>query len=107
MEGKILQRISKSRFIPKNSYEAIVGITNAICLENQFYLIVEQPSDIPGFAPSVKELPATEFLPMNWNVENQSTILSYKNRRKTGKTFTLSVVTLIEFPPCFFKHYFS
>jgi hypothetical protein len=108
----VFQRLQQSAAAvsPKNAFEYAVCFLNAVLLDFEFILVAENPSDIPGFAPSIRgnlqnslslfvvyssniivDLPKAEFLPTNWNNQDDTTTLLYKHKKAPGKIFSFTV----------------
>jgi hypothetical protein len=54
MNNQVIHRLNSKKFRPQNGPEALIGFVHAALVENGFFIITEQASDVPGFAPSIR-----------------------------------------------------
>ena len=80
-------------FIPESSFEAVVLGTHSILLGYEFVCLEELKSTTPGFAPPIRELPPSKFIPESWKNSFRAVdpriVLMYKHN-PSKKRFTLS-----------------
>lgn len=74
-----------------NSEELLFLFLHNLLLRNGFICIYEIPSSVPGFAPSLKELPLNRLVPDGWNARNDggAIVSNFKLKSQTVKKFTL------------------
>lgn len=77
-----------------NATEALPLLLHAIMLDAGFVCVTEVPNSVPGFAPALRELPKSKFLPEGWNMNENATSIKYKHKAKSGKIFTLTCVVM-------------
>jgi len=74
----------------RNDLEVLIAAIHYFLLNKSFICIYEQPNSVPGFAPSLRDLPKETFLPENWNSTSDGIIrILYKHSLKAGKIFQL------------------
>ena len=80
--------------IPDNCtfIQAIALLLHSIMLESGFVCLEEVPNSVPGFAPAMRDLPKSSFIPVAWTTNNSAITLIYKHSDKRGKHFSLMVV---------------
>ena len=73
---------------PHSLYESLILLLHCFLIDAEFICVYEQPNSVPGFAPSLKDLPKNMFLPMGWR--NGYGII-YKHKLKPGQHYILKV----------------
>lgn len=73
------QKWVDSRVLPGNPCEALVLGVHSLLLEHRFTNLTRIPSTVPGFAPSIREVNPSKFIPEEWQVTVASEGLLYKH----------------------------
>lgn len=91
-----LARLEASGFLPTDAFEALAGIIHIFNVGFGFTCVTEQGSNVPGFAPSLRELSKSELFPPLWSslLQERSVLILYKHKLCAGKVFQ---IVLLEF----------
>ncbi len=73
------RRWAESNIVPTSSKEALTLGVHCLMIENNFTNLVEIPSTVPGFAPSIRNVSPEKFVPDQWATSSISQGLLYKH----------------------------
>lgn len=73
------QKWVDSRILPANPLEALILGIHSLFLESSFTNLTRVPSTVPGFAPSIREVNPSKFIPDQWESTVVSEGLLYKH----------------------------
>ena len=95
MIGDALTKLPASFAIQlKCSQELLFLAVHSILLHSPDFnltAVYEQPSTVPGFASSMKDIPTSRLIWEGWNNDTSAISCLYKCKHKPGKLFVLNV----------------
>lgn len=86
-----IDRVIKSKIKYENSFQKLSALIHSIFIDYQFINIFEEPSNVPGFAPSLRDLPPNQFISKDWIKEPNLIYLQYRMKGKPGQFFYLTI----------------
>ena len=86
---KGLDRWNVAQFQPSSEFERIILACHCYALDCGFVCLEEMKNNTPGFAPSLREVPATKFISETWHKDGTMRTLLYKHAA-TKKRFDMS-----------------
>ena len=89
-----LSRAASTGLWPTTRLQAMTLAVHCAMLDAGFCCVAEVASTVPGFAPPLREVPPTKFLPEGWNAHPSNVAVLYKHSKLTGKQLSLSLVLL-------------
>jgi hypothetical protein len=83
-----LSRWDISIYSPNSSFECVIFGIHCFMLDSGFICLEEMKNSVPGFAPSIRELPIAKFLPDTWRSDLSSTTscVKFMYKHATSKT---------------------